>query len=55
MRKIRGNMEKCREERELDAEDRFAATSANDLRQLPVRAKLLANQEYFIQISNGDV
>ena len=39
-------MEKCREERELDAEDRFVATSAGDLRQLlPVRTKLLAKNE----------
>ena len=38
---IRGNMETRREERELDAEDRFA----DDLRQLPVKAKLLAKNE----------
>ena len=41
----RGNLEKRREERELDAEDRFAATIAHYLRQYPVRAKLLAKNE----------
>ena len=35
-------MEKWREERELGAEDRFAATIADDLWQLPVRVKILA-------------
>ena len=45
MRTIRGNMETRREERELDAEDRFAARIADDLRQLPVKAKLLAKNE----------
>ena len=45
MRTIRDNMEKRREERELDAEDRFAATIADDIRQLPVREKLLAKNE----------
>ena len=45
MRTIRSNMEEHREERELDAEDRFAATIADNLRQLPVRAKLLAKNE----------
>ena len=35
-------MEKWREEREFDAEDRFAATIADDLWQLPVRVKILA-------------
>ena len=39
------NIEKCHEERELDAKDRFAATIADNLRQLPVRAKLLAKNE----------
>ena len=38
-------MEKRLEERELYVEDRFAATIANDLRQLPLRAKLLAKNE----------
>ena len=42
---IRGNMEKLHEEQELDAEDRFAATIVDDLRQLPLREKLLANNE----------
>ena len=45
MRSIRPNMEKLLEERELYVEDRFAATIANDLRQLPLRAKLLAKNE----------
>ena len=45
MRSIRPNMEKRLEERELYVEDRFAATIANDLRQLPLRAKLLAKNE----------
>ena len=45
MRTIRSNMEKRCEERELDAEDRFAATIADDLKQLPKRAKLLAKNE----------
>ena len=45
MSTIRANMEKRREERVLDVEDRFAAIIADDLRQLPVRAKLLANNE----------
>ena len=45
MRTNRGNLEKRREERELDAEDRFAATTAHNLRQLPVREKLLATNE----------
>ena len=38
-------MEKRLEERELYVEDRFAATIASDLRQLPLRAKLLAKNE----------
>ena len=38
-------MGNCREERELDAKYRFAATIADDLRLLPVRAKLLAKNE----------
>ena len=42
---IRGNMEKRREERELDTEDRFAATIADGLRQLPVRTKLLTKNK----------
>ena len=33
MRTKRGNMEKRREERELDAEDRFAATTAHNYSQ----------------------
>ena len=45
MRSIRPNMEKRLEERELYVEDRFAATIASDLRQLPLRAKLLAKNE----------
>ena len=45
MRTSRPNIEKRLEERELYVEDRFAATIANDLRQLPVRAKLLAKNE----------
>ena len=42
MRTISGNMEKRRQERECDVEDRFVATIADDLRQLPMRAELLA-------------
>ena len=38
-------MEKRREERELDVEHRFAAAIADNLRQLPVRAKLLVKSE----------
>ena len=38
-------MEKRREERELDAEERNAGTISNNLRQLPVREKLLARNE----------
>ena len=45
LRSIRPNMEKRLEERELYVEDRFAATIASDLRQLPLRAKLLAKNE----------
>ena len=45
MRSIRPNMEKRLEERELYVEDRFAATIPSDLRQLPLRAKLLAKNE----------
>ena len=45
IRTIRGNMEKRREERELDAEERNAGTISNNLRQLPVREKLLARNE----------
>ena len=45
MRTITGNMEKRREERELDAEDRFTATIADELRQLPMRTKLLSKNE----------
>ena len=45
MRTNRGNLEKRREERELDVEDRSAATIAHDLRQLPVRTKQLAKNE----------
>ena len=45
LRTIRVNMEKRREERELDVEHRFAAAIADNLRQLPVRAKLLVKSE----------
>ena len=39
------NIEKRHEETELDAKDRFASTTADDLRQLPARVKLLAKNE----------
>ena len=45
MRTIRVNMEKRREERELDVEHRFAAAIADNLKQLPVKAKLLVKSE----------
>ena len=38
-------MEKGREEREFDVEDRFATTIADDLRQLPLKSKLLPTNE----------
>ena len=46
MRTIKGNMENCRQERQLDAEDRFAATIADDLRQLSVRGELLVKNTF---------
>ena len=38
-------MEKCRQERQLDADDRFAATIPEDLRRLSLKAKLLAKNK----------
>lgn len=44
MRSIKGNMDKSREAKEHDAEDRFGATVADELRQLSAREKAMAKK-----------